>query len=246
MRSPVPLAAAVLLCGLAASAFADWTLDVETGIARNTYNRFRIPGTTGTDVSLARDFRVSPTGFQRWRLTYARNDHEQWSLLYAPLTFHASGTPSANTDFNGTTFAAGTPVNASYTFNSYRLTYRRTIHPERDFAYGWGLTAKIRDAAIQVSDGTRTTRNSNVGFVPLLNFYGRWKMGDHWSFLVEGDALAAPQGRAEDVLLALDYRISHSLNARLGYRVVEGGADNPRVFNFATIEYLSFGVTGRL
>ena len=68
-------------------------------------------------------------------------------------------------------------------------------------------------------------------------------MGDHWSFLAEADALAAPQGRAEDLLLALDYKVSDSVNARLGYRIVEGGADNARVYSFATIQDLSAGVS---
>jgi hypothetical protein len=232
-----------LLTLIVLPAAADWSLDLETGIASNTFNRFRVPGTTGTDVSLARDFDVSPVTYQRWRLTYRANDNEEWSVLYAPLTFHASGTPASDVNFNGVTFAAGSNLSGSYTFNSYRLTYRHWFHRDRDFSYAYGFTAKIRDAAIQLSDGTQTTRNANVGLVPLLHLAGRWKMGSHWSLLAETDALAAPQGRAEDLLLALDYKVSDSVNARLGYRIVEGGADNARVYNFATIQYLSAGVS---
>ena len=98
----------VLLVDIVLPAAADWNLDLETGIASNTFNRFRVPGTTGTDVSLARDFDVSPVTYQRWRLTYRANDNEEWWVLYAPLTFHAqNGIPASDVNFNGVTFAAG-------------------------------------------------------------------------------------------------------------------------------------------
>ncbi|MFZ1845950.1 MAG: hypothetical protein WAU12_03520, partial [Saprospiraceae bacterium] len=58
----------------------------------------------------------------------------------------------------------------------------------------------------------------------------------------EGDALAAPQGRAEDVLLAVTYKFSDNLMTHLGYRILEGGADNDEVYNFSLIHYASVGV----
>jgi len=62
-------------------------------------------------------------------------------------------------------------------------------------------------------------------------------------FLLAGDALAAPQGRAEDVLLALQYRPGDDLMLRLGYRILEGGADNDEVYSFTLINYLVVGGT---
>ncbi len=236
---------ALILGAVALPACADWTLDYESGVARNTYNRFRVPGTTGTDIRLDRDFRVSPVTFQRWRLTYEKSPYKSWSLLYAPLTFHASGTAAQDISFAGSTIPSGSAVTGSYTFNSYRLTYRRTHHPEKDFSYSIGYTLKIRDAAIELSGGGVTGRDTNVGIVPLINFGAKWKLGNDLDFIIDGDALAATQGRAEDVLLGLNYHISDDAELRLGYRIVEGGVDNRQIYNFTTVQYLSAGVTGR-
>ena len=60
---------------------------------------------------------------------------------------------------------------------------------------------------------------------------------------MDGDALAAPQGRAEDVLIAATYEVSDNLAIRAGYRILEGGADNDEVYNFALFNYASVGVT---
>ncbi len=220
----------------------DWSVDYETGYAWSTYNTFRVPNDTGTTVSLNQGFDVSPELITRIRLTYHANDRESWSLLYAPLTFRATGSAATDISFNGLDFPANTPLSATYEFNSYRLTYRRMFHPERRFSWGLGLTAKIRDASIALSDGTRTTESTNLGFVPLVNFRVNWNLGDRWDLLLDGDALVGPQGRAEDVLLALKYRVSDSTHVRLGYRVVEGGADVGQVYSFARVDYATIGL----
>jgi hypothetical protein len=69
-----------------------------------------------------------------------------------------------------------------------------------------------------------------------------WKPVEKFGILLEGDALAAPQGRAEDVLIAATYRISKSLGLKAGYRILEGGADNNVVYNFALFNYTSVGI----
>ncbi|MFC2134158.1 hypothetical protein ACFLTH_06030 [Bacteroidota bacterium] len=81
----------------------------------------------------------------------------------------------------------------------------------------------------------------NVGFVPLIHFRLLWNFSDKFSFLLDGDALAAPQGRAEDVLAALIFNASEKIELKAGYRFVEGGADNDEVYNFAFINYASVG-----
>jgi hypothetical protein len=58
-----------------------------------------------------------------------------------------------------------------------------------------------------------------------------------------GDALAAPQGRAEDILAAFYAEAAEGIRLRLGYRILEGGADNDEVYNFTLVHYLSAGLT---
>ncbi|MBK8644916.1 MAG: hypothetical protein IPN15_22695 [Saprospiraceae bacterium] len=70
-----------------------------------------------------------------------------------------------------------------------------------------------------------------------------WKVDDKFGLLLDGDALAAPQGRAEDVLIAATYNFSKNFSIRAGYRILEGGADNDRVYNFALFHYASVGIS---
>jgi hypothetical protein len=66
---------------------------------------------------------------------------------------------------------------------------------------------------------------------------------DKFGLLLEGDALAAPQGRAEDVRLAGTFKLSDHFGIRAGYRILEGGADNDEVYNFSLFNYASVGIT---
>jgi hypothetical protein len=58
---------------------------------------------------------------------------------------------------------------------------------------------------------------------------------------VEGDALAAPQGRAEDIFAGIVVDAGPRLSFKTGYRVLEGGADNDEVYTFALIHYIAVG-----
>ncbi len=55
---------------------------------------------------------------------------------------------------------------------------------------------------------------------------------------------AAPQGRAFDVAFLLDYKLQKSFSVLAGYRMVEGGADKDKVYNFAWLHYATVGLRG--
>ncbi len=221
---------------------AGFFFDLEGGLATNLYNNIRVPGDTGTRFSLTDDFSVDNTYFWRARLGWEGGRHSV-SLLAAPLRFTASGIPSEDIVFTDRTFPAGERISAGYRFDSYRVTYRYELVKTGALDFGLGLTGKVRDAAIRLSGGGQRAEKSNVGFVPLLNFRLEWRFAPPLSMLLDGDALAAPQGRAEDVLLALQYRVRENLAARIGYRLVEGGADNDEVYNFTAVQYFGLGLT---
>jgi hypothetical protein len=102
---------------------------------------------------------------------------------------------------------------------------------------GVGLTAKIRDAFIEVQQNGISSKKSNVGFVPIINLYASVNVSKKIGFILEGDGLAAPQGRAFDFELAAFYKIAENTNLRLGYRILEGGAENDEVYNFTLVNY---------
>lgn len=217
--------------------------DLETGLVATGLNDLRIPGDTGTRFSLVEDLSTDPRGFLRLRATYALGPRHRLSALYAPLTLPASGSVDRAITFEGATFEPGTPLAAEYTFNSYRLTYARTVHQSERWTLDLGVTAKIRDAVVELRGGGKTARKTNVGFVPLIHFGIDRRLGPRAGLSLAGDALAAPQGRAEDVRLALWYAPRPAVRLSAGYRILEGGADNDEVYSFALLHYATIGVT---
>lgn len=224
------------------NSFSQLDLNVETGLVFSGYNSVRIPGNTGTRFSLSEELTSKPSVFYRLRSSYSISDKHHLSILFAPLSLFSSGKLDRDLNFNGETFTANSHLDSLFKFNSYRLTYRYDFIYNDNYHFGLGLTGKIRDAEISVkSNGTQSSK-TNIGFVPLINFNFWWLINKDYSILVQGDALAAPQGRAEDVLLALIYNVSDEVSFDLGYRVVEGGASNDTVYNIALIHYLVFGI----
>jgi len=109
-----------------------------------------------------------------------------------------------------------------------------------------GLTGKIRDASIALwSEGAKAEK-TNTGFVPLLNFGFLWSLSEPLRLILEADALAAPQGRAADVLAGVERDLGKRLSLRGGYRLLEGGADNDEVYTFALLHHVSIGAVIRL
>lgn len=221
-------------------------LDVETGAAWVGKADVTIPSDGGTPFSMLDDLGGEDVqAYYRLRATWAINERHEISALFAPLSFDFSGEFSEPVDFVGREFAAGVPTNGKYTFNSYRLTYRYNFWRTENFTFGLGLTAKVRDAEIELQQSGLSRSDSNVGVVPLINFKLDWRFAPRWHLLFEGDALAASQGRAEDVMLAIQHQLNDNLALRAGYRILEGGADNGDVDTFALFHYAVVGATWR-
>jgi len=145
--------------------------------------------------------------------------------------------------FEGTIFPANTKIYGTYKFNSYRFAYRYDIVQKNKIVFGLGFTTKIRDARISISSSGTPDEKTNVGFVPIINFRLLWNINNKFVLLLDGDALAAKQGRAEDVLIALTYKISDNIGIRAGYLILEGCANNDNVYNFALFNYASVGLS---
>jgi hypothetical protein len=221
---------------------AQASFDLETGAIGTGYNNVRIPGDQGTLFSLKDDLKSKTEIFFRLRVNYTIKSRHTLSFLYAPLETVSNGNLPYDIFFEGVTFPANTDISGTYKFNSYRLTYRYEIVLKPKFEFGLGFTAKIRDAKISLASAGLESEKANVGFVPIINFRLFWKPSEKVGILLEGDALAAPQGRAEDVLIAATYRVSDHLGLKAGYRILEGGADNDVVYNFALFNYASVGL----
>ncbi len=232
-----------LLLGIlfVSAVFAQIDVDVETGGVFSGYNDVRIPGDSGTMISFSEELTTDPGVFGRLRIGYTFKERHHISALYAPLTLKAEGQVDRDIVFQGETYPANTPLDATYKFNSYRLSYRYDFMKRERLELSIGFTAKIRDARIAIEGGGIEAEKTNVGFVPIIRFRLQWNYTERLALLLDGDALAAPQGRAEDVLLAMVYSPIDRLDLKAGYRIVEGGADNDEVYTFTLINYISIG-----
>ncbi|HMA77359.1 MAG TPA: hypothetical protein VKO43_08625 [Candidatus Krumholzibacteriaceae bacterium] len=235
----------VLLVGfivfLTPDVFSQVDLGIETGAVFSGYNDVRIPGDGGTKFSLSEELETDAEGFYRIRVFYNFNERHHLGVLYAPLSINSNGKLDRDLVFEGETFGADTPLEAKYRFNSYRLTYRYDFMRNDKIEMGIGFTGKIRDAEIAVKGDGLESEKSNVGFVPIIHYRLLWKFAEKFAFLLDGDALVAPQGRAEDILAALTFRATDKIDMYAGYRILEGGADNDEVYNFTLINYASVG-----
>jgi hypothetical protein len=219
-----------------------WEIDLEGGGVFSGYNDVQIPNVTGTRFSLSEDLNTPDKVYFRLRATYKFNSRHHVSVLFAPLTLKASGVLEKAVFFEDTLFPAFSEVDGVFKFNSYRLTYRYNFLRKEKIRLGIGFTAKIRDARVALASSSEETENTNVGFVPLLHFTLDWNFAEKWALKFEVDAAAAKQGRAEDVLLALLYQIGDNAWLKIGYRLVEGGADVDEVYTFAWINYAAAGI----
>jgi hypothetical protein len=218
-------------------------IDLETGPVFTGYNDARIPGNYGTRFSLPGVLGNEPWYFIRARAGWTIKEQHTISILAAPLRIDYQGNSSRFIIFRNRIFFPRAPIKATFKFNSWRLTYRYDIVRDDRIQFGIGLTGKIRDAYIRLdSMNVRTTR-PDLGFVPLINIRLQWMFAPGFSFLMDADWLAAPQGRAEDILFALQYHINKNVLVKLGYRILDGGADNSRVYTFSIFHYAVFGTT---
>ena len=224
------------------SLYSQIGVDIEAGLVKSGYNDVRIPGDQGTLFSFSEELKSDNEFFYRLRLDYKFFKRHNLSILYAPLTINARGTFKKDVIFQDITFLSNTNIEGTYTFNSYRLTYRYDLYLGETIEFGLGLTGKIRDAEITLKNNQHESTNDDFGFVPLINFKFLLKLNKQFSFLLTGDALAAPQGRAEDILAAVTYGATDNVKIKLGYRILEGGADNDKVYTFSLFHYAALGV----
>jgi len=223
------------------SVFAGFIADFQGGPVFTEYNDVRIPGDKGTQFSLSNDLKAETAWSFRAEAGYNLQRH-YIGFLFTPLRIKSNGVLDKDIYFNGRTFAAGQQLTARFKFDSYRMMYRYTIYSDKIFTFGAGITGKIRDASISLEGGGVSTEKKNTGFVPLINFTLELNLPSNFFLFLGGDALAAPQGRAEDIALLMGYKINDVIRVKGGYRILEGGADNNEVYTFSMFHYIVIGI----
>lgn len=245
VSSPIPLTAAMfaLLASPLTAQDSPLVVEVESGPAWQSYNDVEVPNDgSATRFSLHDLAGSGPWPAGRLHITWNPWERHGFRLLVAPFALTEVGTPEEEVLFTDVPFQEGVETAASYTFNSYRLSYRYTLLDRRPWRAWVGFTAKVRHAEIElVQPGARGAKD-DLGFVPLLHLAGAWRLSSRWRMRLESDALAGGPGRAVDAALQVGYDLSDRWTFRAGYRMVEGGADVPEVYAFAWLHYASLSV----
>lgn len=231
----------------AAAQSPEWVVELEGGPVWQSYNDAEVPNDgSATRFSLQDLAGSGPWPGARLYVTWNVAERHGLRLLLAPLslteTGTQTGTPAGDVRFAGESFRADRATEATYTFNSYRLSYRYLWYAgERTRAWVGG-TAKVRDATIALTQDGRSARTDDLGFVPLLHLAGEWRFAPQWHMGLDMDGLAGGPGRAFDVALKVGYELSERWSVQGGYRTVEGGADVTEVYSFAWLHSAALSV----
>jgi hypothetical protein len=214
------------------------SLELEAGPAWQSYNDVEIPNDgSATRFSLFDLAGSGPWPAGRLYVTWNVSERHAVRALIAPFSLTETGVPRAPLRFAGARYEAGHPLRATYTFNSYRLSYRWHFH-SGERADAWlGFTAKVRDATIALAQGATASRKDDLGFVPLLHLAVDRRLAPDWTVGLDADGLAGGPGRAVDAALKLGWHPTGPWSVHAGYRTVEGGADVASVYTFAWFHY---------
>ena len=130
-------------------------------------------------------------------------------------------------------------------FNTWRLQYRWDFVLTDSIEFGLGLTGLYRDAEISIQnadDADNKASYNNTGYVGLLNFRLLVKLSKEISILLNGDIIAGSDSRMLDIFTGMKFQASKDFAFQLGYRLIEGGADNDKIYTFTLINYLAVGL----
>ncbi len=209
-------------------------VELELGPVWQSRNDVQIPNDeSGTRFSLVDLAGNGPWAAGRVQVSWRIKGRHGLQLYLAPLSFTETGSFAEPVRFADETFTAETPTEATYQFNSWRISYRYRVISGSRWLVWVGFTGKIRDAKIELQQGQTLGRDTDTGFVPLLLVEADYRLGERWHLLGELDALAGGPGRAEDLALKIGYDLSDRWRLTAGYRMIEGGADVDEVYNFA-------------
>lgn len=160
-------------------------------------------------------------------------------FLYQPLKLTGETVLSEEVVFDGVVFPAGTPLNSTYGFPFWRISYLYDFLRRPGDEVALGASLQIRDATIVFTsaDGTLRASRRDVGPVPTIKFRGRWGFDNGVWWGTEIDGMYAPVS----VLNGSDQEVTGAIldaSLRVGYDFTK------RVSGFFNVRYLAGGAVG--
>lgn len=217
---------------------------ISTGSSFQQSNDVQSPNTDlGTRFSLADTVGESPVTAIRAQIRWQFKERHGIRVLLAPLSYTESSKFDQPVLFEEQSYLPDEPVDATYTFNSWRIGYFYSLVQGERFNLDVGGTLKIREAEIGLEQGAVASNKENVGFVPLLYVAGNYRLTERFSIGAELDGLAGGPGFAIDLGLTLDYTLTDRWALGFDLRVLDGGADVEEVYAFARFDSASVALS---
>ena len=218
-------------------------VDLEWGTAWQDRNDVQSPqNASGTRFALDGVTGRGPAPAPRVEVTWRLNARDDLRLAAAPLRLDGQGQLASAVQFEGQSFAPGS-TSADYRFDSYRATWRRTVLHSADWTVKAGVTGKVRDADITLRQGATSASRTDTGFVPLLHVHAQRQLGERTRLQLDGDGLTSSRGRAFDLSLRYVHDFQGGLSGFAGVRLLDGGANNDAIYNFARFHYVMVGLS---
>ena len=217
----------------------DFFLESEIGTVGIIYHTLRV-GESGT----ASDFNFVTQGgqeilypFERYNAGMVIGGQHKISFLYQPLELLTEVVFKEDVVFDGVTFTAGTPMELSYGFPFYRITYGFDFFPEDDIDLGIGAALQLRNASIVFKslDGNSMAVSQNLGPVPAVYLFGRYSFDGGFYLLTDITGLYASsaiinganfafEGSILDASLRAGYTLNNDVDLFLNIRFLGGSA----------------------
>jgi hypothetical protein len=160
-------------------------------------------------------------------------------FLYQPLKLTGETLLSEDNIFDGTDFPEGTPLNSTYSFSFWRISYLYDFLRRGGDEAALGVSLQIRNANITFTsaDGELRAARRDVGPVPAIKFRGRWGFDNGVFWGTEIDGMYAPVS----VINGSDSEVTGAIldaSLRVGYDFTD------RVSGFFNVRYLGGGAVG--
>lgn len=182
--------------------------------------------------------------FQRYVVGGTILDKHRVSLLYQPLKLVTNVRFKSEVEIDNVTFEAGTPMEITYGFPFYRLTYTYDLIDEPGIDVGVGGALQLRNASLifKALDADDTaalddlTVSQNLGPVPAISVYARYAFDWGLQLTAEATGLYASSkfingadfdftGSILDASLRMGYELKHNMELFGNLRFLGGTAE---------------------
>jgi hypothetical protein len=199
--------------------------------------------------------------YQRYSVELVLGGHSRFTFLYQPLTINTrtvvdrNGSGTGDIVIDGTAFPSGTPLDITYGFDFWRLSYLYDVSNDPRTILGLGASLQVRNASIVFTSsglpapGSGPTEvravSQNIGPVPILKMRAAHWFSPLFGLDFEADGFYASSaffngatqaftGWIWDAALSARSQIMANAAAYLTVRSIGGGASGNNAYSYSS------------